>query len=187
MSLRYRVERLIIVHLKHVGTWRSHVTSIASKVEIWIVEKVWAQLMHFRSCNLDFKHKSYGLWKVWTSMPKKTRLNIKPTYFQTLHILSTNIVALTLVTNPTYHQTLTWKNRSCIVLVFNSWPSCIMLVLNFWPSCIAHLLYSWPSCASLQLLALSHCVVFLFLAFLCCSSTLNPFALHCFFILGLLV
>jgi hypothetical protein len=33
--------------------------------------------------------------------------NIRLTYVQTLHILLTNIVTLTLVTNPTYHQTLT--------------------------------------------------------------------------------
>ncbi len=38
--------------------------------------------------------------------------NIRPTYVQTLHILSTNIVTLTLVTNPIYHQTLTQANRS---------------------------------------------------------------------------
>ncbi len=38
---------------------------------------------------------------------KKKSSNIKPTYVQTLHILSTNIVALALVTNPAYHQTIT--------------------------------------------------------------------------------
>jgi hypothetical protein len=106
-----RVERPVIVHFK---TWRSHASSVASEVERWIVEEVWADLMHFRSCNLDFRPKSYGLYKVLASLPqkKKKSSNIRPTYVQTLRILSMNIIALTIVTNPTYRQTLTQENRS---------------------------------------------------------------------------
>jgi hypothetical protein len=45
---------------------------------------------------------------------KKKSSNIRPTYIQTLHILSTNIVTLTLVTNHVYHQTLSQKiNYKC--------------------------------------------------------------------------
>ncbi len=41
---------------------------------------------------------------------KQESSNIRPTYVQTLHILSMNIVALTLVTNLAYHQTLKQAN-----------------------------------------------------------------------------
>jgi len=43
---------------------------------------------------------------------QKKSSNIRPTYVRTLHILSMNIVTLTFVTNPTYHQTLTQANQS---------------------------------------------------------------------------
>jgi hypothetical protein len=41
---------------------------------------------------------------------QKKSSNIRPTYVRTLHILSMNIITLTLVTNPIYHQTLTQAN-----------------------------------------------------------------------------
>ncbi len=53
---------------------------------------------------------------------KKESSNIKRTYVQTLHILSTNIITLTLVTNPTYQQTLTQATQSHMLKI-----SCICI------------------------------------------------------------
>jgi len=43
---------------------------------------------------------------------KQESSTIRSTYVQTLHILSTNIITLTFVTNPTYHQILTQATQS---------------------------------------------------------------------------
>jgi hypothetical protein len=41
------------------------------EVQIWIVKEVWAHLIHFRSCDLDFGHKSYGLTRSQPHYKKK--------------------------------------------------------------------------------------------------------------------
>jgi hypothetical protein len=97
---------LVILHLK---TQRN---LVASEVQRWIVKEVWVHPAGFRSSAIWTSDTNVmGSKRSQPHCPKKKESSsIRPTYVQTLHILSMNIVVLTLVTNPAYHQTLTFSN-----------------------------------------------------------------------------
>ncbi len=116
-ALNGRVQTLVVVHLKPQ-------TKVVISIDLgcfWGPKMDCRLTVAFKSLDLEFSRKRYGFWNFSASLPPtKRHQNIFPTYLQAMHILSMNILKLTHVINPCYHQTISSSNLSLSLKILNT-------------------------------------------------------------------